>query len=699
MNTQFDWETDDKPAAIPAQTRRKFSLSRRQRWFLWIAVALLLMFGLAGWLLWQRQEMRRQRVEQDVLASFQIWRQAVNQADGELFAYLLSREDADWQRTQKLLFNSGKLLNRAPFGLKWVQTAVPNPILTIAPDWQSVELQFEQDYEAGTDLDALKAVRLRQTAVYQYRDERWLQSAPPAGFWGATQNIAGDRLTLLFPERDAELAQQLWQDLEKELQQVCDQITATGGRACDEHDHLQVELVTGSEKLAEVSDLHTPLFNGRALLLPAPTLVGVPMDESSYYAFLKGYAGRVVELFETNLSAPAPLPEQAVYSLCLTYPGDGATMQRYDPFQNKWSTMLPERNFRFLDALPDDSALVLHETPSSQEPNRLRLSLFTPAQETLLVDDNTHQWQPRPVGWAQATSRPRLLLQGADLVQATTFYRWLDLRACSQSGCAVEDLAGFAAWSPDGVHMLLVQESQLFLGNADGENLELVGTGFNPFWVDEKTYAYARFVHLPDYTTMEIAARQIGSEKTRVLFNADDLAAAVDITERGKLFFKYIAPSPGDSNLILVAATGIGAYAGEYFIFSVELEDSGSVVMLRERRRGAPSGYPSLLTPTGYPPFSFSPDGRWLVFSELTGAQKDSWLFYLHNLQRNETQIVQTTFPAYPARYPFYDWSADGHWLVIVDDGFMRLVAPDYDFQRLVPHEYDACFFTAWMND
>jgi hypothetical protein len=122
------------------------------------------------------------------------------------------------------------------------------------------------------------------------------------------------------------------------------------------------------------------------------------------------------------------------------------------------------------------------------------------------------------------------------------------------------------------------------------------------------------------------------------------------------------------------------------------------VAELRLQRNSAPYGTPSLLTPTGYPPFLLSPDGRWLMISELTEPQTNSWTFQLHNIAQNSTNLLTANFPAYPARYPFYDWTADGQWLLIVDDGFMRLVAPGHDYQRLVPYEFDSCLFTAWAN-
>ena len=89
----------------------------------------------------------------------------------------------------------------------------------------------------------------------------------------------------------------------------------------------------------------------------------------------------------------------------------------------------------------------------------------------------------------------------------------------------------------------------------------------------------------------------------------------------------------------------------------------------------------TLVNANRYPPFSLSPDGRWLVFSDLTVYIKTVGFFILH-YGKQETKRFGTAFPAYPARYPYYDWSADGRWLAVQDDGFMRLAA-DVDFNDL----------------
>jgi len=114
---------------------------------------------------------------------------------------------------------------------------------------------------------------------------------------------------------------------------------------------------------------------------------------------------------------------------------------------------------------------------------------------------------------------------------------------------------------------------------------------------------------------------------------------------------------------------------------------------------GAGPGHPGLITPTGYPPFGFSPDGRWLIASAYQDPPEEGWRLFVHDLQRGETEEYTAGYPTYPAQYPFYDWSADGNWLLVVDDGFLRLIAPAENYERLLPHPHDNCLFSAWIAE
>ncbi len=78
--------------------------------------------------------------------------------------------------------------------------------------------------------------------------------------------------------------------------------------------------------------------------------------------------------------------------------------------------------------------------------------------------------------------------------------------------------------------------------------------------------------------------------------------------------------------------------------------------------------------------------------------ETDNWVIHLYDTIREETKKFTLNYPSYPAPFPFYDWSADGTWLILVDNGFLRLMAPSYDYERIITHHYDACRYAAWIN-
>jgi hypothetical protein len=74
------------------------------------------------------------------------------------------------------------------------------------------------------------------------------------------------------------------------------------------------------------------------------------------------------------------------------------------------------------------------------------------------------------------------------------------------------------------------------------------------------------------------------------------------------------------------------------------------------------------------------------------------WLLRLYDTEREDTKSINLNFPLYPAPFPYYDWSADNQWLLLVDNGYMRLVAPDHGYERLITHGFEACRYAGWIN-
>lgn len=689
MKPSFNWrteeESDDWTETSPGSPRPPRG-GIRPLIFTFSLVLLAVM--VTALLVIRRQNAAIARITDDVTAVFAITQQAAASHDAELYAQLISPQDRVWYTTQLRLFANGRPLGRASLGLEPVPSAVPTPAITLSPDLRQAELTFAVPYTAVADLGISAPINLKQTAVYRQQNARWLQAPPDETFWGepTTQQIG--MVSLSYPARDAAIALRLGQDLAAELDDLC---ASLSGGGCPSYLHVPLEFSTDPASLANLTDLITPVWNGRAYRLPAPTLIGLPTDEVSYLAFYRGLTRRIAQTVRAQVYAPVSLPDQPIQTLCYTSDAPGLRLFTYDLAQDTWTAVLPQTAFRSLTPLPNDQGVLVQELPDFAA-NHLRLTAVQHTTSTDLINIPDAPSLLRPIGWADTTinDHPHLILQGAD-ADLATFYRWLDVSACQNAACRPQEVDGYPILSPDGRHTLLVDGSNLYLGDENGRTQQTLGDGFSPFWLDGQTYGFVRFEPQADAMQALVLANHVTGAKPAVLFTSADLSAAVEAKANTGIFPKYVARSPVDPGMLLIAASGIGDLAGNYYIFTYHLKDG---LTLRLELDGAPNGNPAWLTPLGMPPFQLSPDGRWLILSKL----RETWTFTLHNLARNESSVLTTDYPPYPMRFPYYDWSSDGRWLIIADNGFLRLLAPDYDFQRLIPYEFDACLFAAWAN-
>ncbi|MCA9874440.1 MAG: hypothetical protein KC441_12315 [Anaerolineales bacterium] len=688
MRPSFNWQTeeqenDDWAAAPPS---RPASSKRGSRTLFFVLGVIMLTAAAAALYLNHRQHEAITRITQDVTAVFATSQQAITRQDAELYAQLLSSQDRAWYTAQRRLFAAGLPQDRASLGLQFVPTAVPVPAVDLSPNLRQAEVTFDVPYTAVSALGVASPIRLEQTVVYRQQNSRWLQNPPDAGFWGETTSSEMGLLSLTYPGRDTEIVLRLGRDLAAELTALCAELA---GGACPPHLRVPLEFSTDPASLADLSDLTTPAWNGRVYHLPAPTLIGLPTDEASYQALYRGLTRRIVANFRTRLFTPIPLPDQTLQTLCYAPEALGLRLYTYDLDQDAWTAVLPQTALRTLAPLPNDQGIVVQELPPAQEPTRLHLTAVQGTATVDLLNEADMPGNLHPIGWSAAADHARLILQGTD-ARTAAFYRWLDVAACQSGVCQPQAVNGYPVWSPDGRYTVLVDGSDLYLGDGEGQIQQPLGEGFSPFWLDGQTYGYIRFAQAAGEASVGVVAGRVGSAEQEILFTNIDLQAALPRAATA-VFPKYISPNPADSHNLIIGASGIGELAGKYYIFTYEANGD---ITLHLQLHGTPNGNPAWLTPLGNPPFQVSPDGRWLILSKL----RDTWTFTLHDLAQNESQLLTTHYPPYPMRFPYYDWSGDGRWLVIADDGFLRLLAPDYDYERLIPYDFDACLFAAWSN-
>jgi len=249
---------------------------------------------------------------------------------------------------------------------------------------------------------------------------------------------------------------------------------------------------------------------------------------------------------------------------------------------------------------------------------------------------------------------------------------------------------------------------ELYIGDAVGTPVQYVDRAFSPFWMTNETFGYVRLLgnesnERPD---MELAIQSAVTGAVRPLIKSADLLRQIDSATSGTLRIIAVAPALNDPDTLFLAGTPV---AGMEHFYIIKLTLDGNVAGLSAdigptraevvlSLEDLPVGDRTTLTPTGYRPFWISPDGRWITVVVFDDPITNNWVFYLYDTIHGETKIFTLNSPSYPAPFPFYDWSADGTWLILVDNGFLRLMAPTYDYERIITHHYDACRYAAWIN-
>lgn len=710
MKTNYNWETEEDDGwsdGVPADPSPRSGRSQRR--------TLLLLFGVTAvvfiliFILFERRlQAREELVRQNVLAAHQTWEQAVARRDLELFTSLLARDDADWFQTQRRLLMADRALEREPLGLALDPAPAVPPAVQLDANWRRAELAFPQEYLFTPEDGPPRKITLTHTQFYQLRGNRWQTAHPPDSFWGNTITFDTGRLVVTAPERDAVIVERLAADLAGEIDALCE-MNATA-RECDGERKTSLIFETDAESLLALEDPLTPAMRGRAFYLPTPSLVGLPIDEEAYQAVYHGYTTRVLSTIRNSLELPIPLPTQDIVALCFPTFEEGLGLYGYNPATDTWTGSAVEGHYRFLQPLPDDSGVILRGGFPGIEVGHLQLVLSRAGQEAPLFDEGTTEQSARLVGLPDRPQSESLLLSSTQGSTGLTAYRLLPLESCEDGLCDVTELAGFPLWSPDGNRSLVLVGPELYLGDAEGNPSRLVGRAFSPFWLTGETFGYIRLLgnETDELPEMEVVLQSVATGEEMPLIKSADLLRQLDLDLSGTLRVKYVTANPVDPNVIFLAGTPPVTGSGRRF-FVLKLQLDGDVNDLTSGTHlsrvevlldldDSPVGDPSTLTPTGFPPFSVTPDGRWLTAVRFADPVTNRWVMALHDNVRSETRIITLNYPAYPAPFPFYDWSKDGRWLLIVDNGFFRLIAPEYDYERIATHDFAACRYPAWID-
>ena len=106
---------------------------------------------------------------------------------------------------------------------------------------------------------------------------------------------------------------------------------------------------------------------------------------------------------------------------------------------------------------------------------------------------------------------------------------------------------------------------------------------------------------------------------------------------------------------------------------------SGAITELADFKYS--SGYPLVL----------EGNGRYLT---TVTSENSTPTYFAYDLERERS----LTYKLSPFIYSQIDWSADGQWFVLPEDGRLRLIAPGSRYERPLFHGIDGCGTAVWVN-
>lgn len=210
----------------------------------------------------------------------------------------------------------------------------------------------------------------------------------------------------------------------------------------------------------------------------------------------------------------------------------------------------------------------------------------------------------------------------------------LDLQHCDAAQCQLTQRPFWFTWSPDGTRSLLAGaeprfapgvdvvlrdwQRPLFLGDANGEPVQELGTGSQPFWLDNQRYGTIR-------TTAE---RQLEFAVVNVDTGADELvvtvaeAAALLPNPPDTLFLVAAQPFPHDPNRMLLELRETPAGDGRTYLFQLD-------VAAQELRRLYQATRPLM--------YEMAENGRFLTVRWQEGMADRVWLV---DVATGETKLL-----------------------------------------------------------
>jgi hypothetical protein len=396
--------------------------------------------------------------------------------------------------------------------------------------------------------------------------------------------------------------------------------------------------------------------------------------ESAWLSFLERRAS-------FTMVPPFPAPELQL--TCQPTAGANAALYRYEPVEGHLEKEIDLMQESVLMVpVPTRNGVVVGEQRASGSSTATRLLLWQSGTQTVLSHST---YDLLPVSFDAALAGNQLLV----LNRRTRQYGLLSLENCQTAGnCSVDTFPGLPLWSPDGQKAISLVATGNFgyedrfarpflMGDITGD---ILATGKAPFWMDDKTVA---FIEPLDQSIMGVTVDQ-DAARYEILSIAKLVSSVPDWEDSKQMRLEHAAVMVGEPNSLLI----VSADAESIYFFRQALP-TGEVTFEAEAD--------IVLEPQILYHYGYSPDDHWLVISGSDLTEGTSSI-HLYNLNSRETASYQ-----FAAVYDFplhwlLSWSTDGQWLSVPDNGHLRLISPEADYQKLIVLEDLMCSGAVWVD-
>lgn len=377
---------------------------------------------------------------------------------------------------------------------------------------------------------------------------------------------------------------------------------------------------------------------------------------------------------QATLPPPTRLPEGELQLSCMN------SSIHYRPASNSWAES--NQTDAILRTIPggyiSQAVAYQGEARSLLLVQNNHTTIITSTNQSNIVYGSSEPMLSQPYPWFYFTT--------IDLLQPDTRpQNWLvNLESCQDGECELRPLRGTPLFSPDGQQVLILIDSfgdglyDIYLTDPTAATMRQVGRGYWAYWLDNEHYAF----HYNFSNRVEMYTGSIETSIPQLALTDSDLSRFYpEESAAGPYLFNWITPRPHANHEALLWTI----YTDDpvlSVVFHLTWDETWqTIVDVKVVWRG------ERIIP------SFSPDGRFYVFEQWSGANQE---LILQDVATGAEQVY--SWPLTPnASLSLPLWMDEGKWLVQMSGRELLLVAPHENYARRIPHAFENCNYAIYL--